>query len=131
MIKILIAENIPSLNKGEMAIYGGMLEIFKTLGDFKVAMFSNSAVVDRERYGDNVEIIDILESLYISSGTRGPFIKIIVSMWALIQHFIFNLYINFWGSEFCLFFVSRFGVFMLMLTLLLSAITGLSELVAG
>ncbi len=99
MIKILIAENIPSLNKGEMAIYGGMLEIFKTLGDFKVAMFSNSAVVDRERYGDNVEIIDISKSLYISSGTRGPFIKIIVSMWALIQHFIFLIIYKLLGQR--------------------------------
>jgi polysaccharide pyruvyl transferase WcaK-like protein len=98
MIRILIAENIPGLNKGEMAIYGGMLEIFKTLGDFKVAMLSNSTAVDRERY-DNVEIIDISKSLYISSETRGPFIKLIVSVWALIQHLVFLILYKFSGQR--------------------------------
>lgn len=99
MIRILIAENIPSLNKGEMAIYGGMLEIFKTLGDFKVAMFSNSAAVDRERYKDSAEIIDISNSLYISSETRGPFIKLIVSVWALIQHLVFLIMYKLLGQR--------------------------------
>jgi hypothetical protein len=99
MIKILIAENIPSLNKGEMAIYGGMLEIFKTLGDYKVAMFSNSAAVDRERYKDNVEIIDICKSLHILIEVKKPLPRVFVSLWAIIQHLFFLILYKVMGQR--------------------------------
>lgn len=58
MYKILIAENIPTLNKGELAILEGMLESFKLLDDkFEVSILSALPNIDRQRYSENIKII--------------------------------------------------------------------------
>lgn len=51
MVKILIAENVPALNKGELALLKGMMESFNSLGEVKVKIMSSSPENDRIRYG--------------------------------------------------------------------------------
>jgi polysaccharide pyruvyl transferase WcaK-like protein len=59
MVNILIAENIPGLNKGEVAILDGMLESFKMLGDSKVSMLSLIPEIDSSRHLSKSKVIDI------------------------------------------------------------------------
>jgi len=91
MTNILIAENIPSLNKGEMAIFGGMLESFKLLDEVKVTMFSHTAVIESQRYKDKAKIIDISKSLFIPRDIKNQYAKFILSLWGVLQHFSFLL----------------------------------------
>lgn len=58
MYKILIAENIPSLNKGELALLKGMIECFKKLGDYEVSILSALPAVDGPRYNSNIKIVE-------------------------------------------------------------------------
>jgi colanic acid/amylovoran biosynthesis protein len=55
-INIFIAEEIPSLNKGEAAILHGMMVSFKKIKNLKVSMLSFNQSADKKRY-KNVEII--------------------------------------------------------------------------
>ena len=54
---IFIAENVPSLNKGEMTIMEGMLESFRIVGDVGVTMLSDHPEIDTPRYGTRIKII--------------------------------------------------------------------------
>jgi len=49
-VRILIAEGVPSLNKGELAILVGMLKTFEALGKVEVSIFSHYPSADKERY---------------------------------------------------------------------------------
>jgi len=90
VIKILIAENIPSLNKGEMAIYSGMCETFKVLGNVKVYMFSERPEIDTMRYKEKAEIININSSLHFSNNQlESKYKAILVSIWSFLQHVFF------------------------------------------
>ena len=70
-VKILIAENVPSLNKGEMAILEGMLESFRSLGKVEVSMLSAHPETDASRYPPPVRTIDIKESWPLVGGLDG------------------------------------------------------------
>lgn len=59
IIKILLAENVPSLNKGEMTILDGMLESFKLVGNTKVTMFSDFPEIDQPRYYPRLNVVDV------------------------------------------------------------------------
>lgn len=59
MYKVFIAENVPSLNKGEMAILEGMLESLDALGEVEVSILSGLPSIDRHRYGTRVRVIDL------------------------------------------------------------------------
>ena len=80
-IKIFIAENVPSLNKGEMSILEGMLESFKILGKVEVTMLSDMPQIDQPRYGIKVKIIDVKKALHLPDGliTRHRIFKIFIS----------------------------------------------------
>jgi polysaccharide pyruvyl transferase WcaK-like protein len=66
MYRIFIAENMPSLNKGEMTILEGMMETFKNLDEVEVSMLSAVTDVDKCRYGTMVEMIDVGKYLPLS-----------------------------------------------------------------
>ena len=100
MIKILIAENIPSLNKGEMAIYSGMCETFKVLGKVKVYMFSERPEVDAIRYKEKAEIININSSLHFSNNQlESKYKSIGISIWSFLQHIFFLFLYKFIGRK--------------------------------
>ena len=78
-VQILIAEWIPSLNKGELAILLGMLETFNTLGEHEVTAFSFMPAIDSERYPPSVKVCDVSKSLHLGStifdGSRTSFLR--------------------------------------------------------
>jgi polysaccharide pyruvyl transferase WcaK-like protein len=59
MLKILIPEDIPSGNKGEAALYYGIVNSLNIFNEFRIAMFSMHPESDRFAYGDSVDIIDV------------------------------------------------------------------------
>jgi polysaccharide pyruvyl transferase WcaK-like protein len=101
MVKIFIAENVPSLNKGEMTILEGMLESFKILGKVEVTMLSDLPDIDQLRYGTKVKIIDAKKALCLSGELVGhhQVVKIFVSFLFLFQHLLFLLLYKISGSK--------------------------------
>jgi colanic acid/amylovoran biosynthesis protein len=71
---IFIAETAPGLNKGELAILGGMLESFKSLGNFKATMLSEFPDIDKSRFEPAIEITDVKKYFLISRITRRHFL---------------------------------------------------------
>jgi polysaccharide pyruvyl transferase WcaK-like protein len=99
--KIFIAENVPSLNKGEMTILGGMLESFKTLGKVEVTMLSDLPQIDQPRYGTKVKIIDVKKALHLSGELvgRSQLFKIFISFLFMFQHLLFFVFYKISGSR--------------------------------
>ena len=63
--EILIAEWIPSLNKGELVILIGMIRTFDLLDDYELAAFSFAPHLDSERYPKKVRIVDVGRDLHL------------------------------------------------------------------
>lgn len=91
--KILIADWIPSLNKGELAILIGMLKTFETLGKTKVRVFSFYPHIDKERYPKNVKIIDVVSDLHLLNSVleRPLLIRLSAGIFAMLQHLFFGM----------------------------------------
>lgn len=71
MTHIFIAEEIPSLNKGEAGILLGALKSFETLGDVKVSLLSSRSEIDRIRYPTKVKIINGRQYLHLLNTSLG------------------------------------------------------------
>ena len=90
-VRILIAEGIPSLNKGELAILVGMLKTFEALGKVKVSVFSFDPSIDDERYPKKVRTVDLRADLFLgasSTQTSGS-VGAMPTVFAAFQHFFF------------------------------------------
>ena len=90
-VRILIAEWIPSLNKGELAILGGMLKTFEVLGKVEVSVFSFYPLLDKKRYPPNVNIIDVGSDLYLGDSLpeKSGLVRIKGNLFAIFQHLFF------------------------------------------
>ena len=99
--KIFIAENVPSLNKGEMTILEGMLESFKTLGKVEVTMLSDLPEIDELRYGTKVKIIDVKKALCLSGELVDyrQLFKMFISFLLIFQHLLFSILYKISGSK--------------------------------
>ncbi len=98
MLKILIAENVPSLNKGEMAIIEGMLECFRDLGTVELSMLSFFPDIDQARYGVSVKVIDIKKSWPVINKLNSGR-SIFKSIWVMVQHLLFILAFRILGKN--------------------------------
>jgi polysaccharide pyruvyl transferase WcaK-like protein len=83
-VKIFIAENIPSLNKGEETILDGMMESFKLVGDVTVTMLSGVPNIDAQNYGSRVRVLDfkIVDRDYAGN-------QLLASIRVLLRHLVF------------------------------------------
>lgn len=63
MFTILIPETIPAHNKGEEAIFYGILSTLDFIPEKKIYLFSNSPSYDKKQYNHHVEIISSIGSL--------------------------------------------------------------------
>lgn len=101
MVKIFIAEEVPSLNKGEAAILFGMLESFRTIGDaVKVSVLSFHPDIDKPRYSDRVDVIDGIKDLHLINGFDCPMIvKLFESIVVLLQYLFFIVLYKILGSN--------------------------------
>ncbi len=100
MINIYIAENIPSLNKGEMTIFEGMLKTFEPIGKVNLSMPSVRPYVDSLRYGSKIRIVDINNSWLLSGGfEKSLLVNILISIIVAIQHIFFVILYKINGSN--------------------------------
>lgn len=98
MTKIFIAEEIPSLNKGEAAILFGMIESFRTLGDVEVSLLSFHPEIDRPRYSNRVKIIDGIKDLHLKKDFDQSMIaRLFESIVVIPQYFSFMILYKFFG----------------------------------
>ena len=97
--KIFIAENVPSLNKGEMTILEGMLESFKIIGRVEVAMLSECPEIDELRYKTKAESIDTKKVLPISGEPYYWTFKMVNSLLFMFKHLFFVLLYKISGSK--------------------------------
>ena len=58
MIKILIPEDIPSDNKGEAALFFGMVESLKEIGPHQITLFSLHPEKDIEQYAGKATVVE-------------------------------------------------------------------------
>jgi polysaccharide pyruvyl transferase WcaK-like protein len=91
--KILIADWIPSLNKGELAILLGILRSFESLGKVEVSIFSLCPEIDAKRFPPEVQIIDIGRDLHIRSAfpERSLLETRVASLSTMFQHLVFGM----------------------------------------
>ncbi|GAB6265201.1 MAG: hypothetical protein STSR0001_06460 [Methanothrix sp.] len=92
MLKVFMAENAPSLNKGEMEIVEGILYSLRNVfGDVEFSILSDNAEIDELRYGKHIDIINLDKSFHISSSMRNNnFIyAVFTSLLVAYQHFLF------------------------------------------
>ncbi|MCK4731336.1 MAG: polysaccharide pyruvyl transferase family protein [Methanophagales archaeon] len=99
--KIFIAENVPSLNKGEMTILEGMLESFKNLGKVEVTMLSDLPQIDQSRYETKVKIIDLKKALGLSGelSRYNELFRIFASLLFISHHLLFLILYKIFGSR--------------------------------
>jgi len=91
-IKILIAEDVPSLNKGEEAILMGMLETFRILGDVEVCLYSSNPQIDAARYGTKIKVVDNKMGRAINKKILPILvIKIVKFLYINLMHLLFAL----------------------------------------
>jgi polysaccharide pyruvyl transferase WcaK-like protein len=91
-IRILIADIIPTLNKGELAIFIGMLKTFEVLGKVEVSIFSFYPQLDKERYPKDVRIIDVRRDTYLGKDFPEKQSPIRLSwLFILLQHIFFGM----------------------------------------
>ena len=90
--KVLIAEYVPSHNKGELAILNGILETLKMLGKVEVYIFSIYPALDRARYPREVRIIDMKQNLCLKKLNIKSKVNIMwASFVAMLQHILFAI----------------------------------------
>jgi colanic acid/amylovoran biosynthesis protein len=88
--KILVAEYVPSLNRGELAILKGMMKSFETLGEIEVAIFSLHPQVDKYLYPPNIRTIDVANNLHLRSLLPQSKTNLLwASFLAFLQHLFF------------------------------------------
>jgi len=95
--KIFIAENVPSLNKGEMAILKGIFESVKKLGKVEFTMLSGHPDIDKSRYKNEINIIDT--GKHFSFCYKNYITKLIPSLIVFLKHLLFLILYKIFGSN--------------------------------
>jgi polysaccharide pyruvyl transferase WcaK-like protein len=100
-IKILVAEFFPSLNKGELAILGGLIKSLELIGRVETAVFSFDFQIDKLRYPNNVKLIDMGDNLYSRNFLEktSKTYHFGFSFFAAFQHFLFILFHSILGKN--------------------------------
>jgi polysaccharide pyruvyl transferase WcaK-like protein len=99
--KILIAEYMPSLNKGGLELLEGILKTFDALGQVDVAVFSLYPALDSKRYPAGWHLIDICRDLHVERFLRGSSAssQLLASVYAGTQHLFFVLLFTLFGKN--------------------------------
>jgi len=99
--RILIADWVPSFNKGEVSILAGMLKTFEVLGEVEVSIFSFYPKLDKERYPQNVKIIDVGSDLYLGSSLpeKPSLVATLAWLFSMLQHIVFSMLYTVMGDN--------------------------------
>lgn len=99
MYQIIIAENIPSLNKGELALLRGIIETINS-NEVTVKIISGSPKFDQTRYGKSPEIIDVRKTFHLKENfDYSKREKIIISIIITIKHAFFLIFYKIFGTR--------------------------------
>lgn len=104
-INLLIAENIPSKNKGEATIFGGIKISLQCIGNVSYSMFSENPLEDLHQYPD-VKIINIKKNFFLKN-SKSWINKIFSSILAFFSHSIFFFSYKMIGKKIQFFFRSE------------------------
>ena len=91
---IFVAEQVPSLNKGEAAILFGMLESFKALGAVRVRLSSTAPSADEARYAGNVTLVT-----GNVAGEGAVLCRLLQALWLAANHLLFGLLVKCLGDR--------------------------------
>lgn len=90
MLRFLIAENIPSLNKGELAILEGLNESLKIFNEYDLTIFSVNPEMDSKRYLSTIQIFDVKTSFpFFNHINNSKMAKITSVLIFTLKHLIF------------------------------------------
>lgn len=78
-MKVIIAEELPSMNKGEVAILMGLLESLKQIGPCEVALLTGRKDIDEPRYSKIVNLMARSHSSTSGSPGKGYIVKSFIS----------------------------------------------------
>ncbi len=97
MLRIFIPEIIPSLNKGEEAIFRGILKTLPSDEGYEVSLYSIHPEVDRLRYDfPGVQIV-AGDGLIIYNSSKAS--KLIKFPWILLKHMVFLVLYKLLGKK--------------------------------
>ncbi len=87
-LRVVIADRIPSHNKGEMAILGGIAEGLHMFGDVQLSILTDRPDEDGSRYGNEAKAVDLEEPVRFLRNF-GSAESILKSFAFLCQHCLF------------------------------------------
>lgn len=99
MNKIIIAENIPSLNKGELALLNGILNSLNLIGSHEVSIISSNLKIDQERYPSDLNILDVSDTFHIKYDSKSKLRAILSSSIMTLKHILFLILIKLIGKK--------------------------------
>lgn len=79
-VNVVIAEYIPSLNKGELLILEGMLTILNRIGEVNVYVFSPLPSIDTARYPPGVRAVDFYREIGVILGRKVSRLELIKTL---------------------------------------------------
>ncbi len=90
-VKILIAEDIPAHNKGEAALFLGMIESLKSLPNKEIGLLSTNPLSDAKEYSEWASIIDARGVIpeHIVSGQGRTLAKLLNYSIFILKHMFF------------------------------------------
>ncbi len=93
MTNILIPEDIPSLNKGEAALFYGLKESLRPYEDIKLTLFSLHPDIDRKNYAGEAAVVDAngVTPFHMLDGQGGKLTKLFNYLNFMIKHLLFGL----------------------------------------
>ncbi len=102
-MKILVPEEIPSHNKGEMALMLGLIESFRPLGNHQFRMFSPNPELDQINYAGLVGVVDARGVIpkHMLDGQWSRAAKISSYAKFVLKHLTFALLYMVLGSSAC------------------------------
>lgn len=100
-MRIFIAEEIPSLNKGEAAILHGIIKSLELIDNLEINLLSFDYDIDSVRYKQNgLKVIDGVHNLKLMvSFERSLILRILESIWTFIQILIFIFLYKIMGNN--------------------------------
>lgn len=88
MYKVLIAENIPAMNKGELALLKGIITSLDSLNT-EITIISRCRDNDAKRYSDELTILDVKQTFHLEFNEKSYIKKIAISVFISLKHIFF------------------------------------------
>lgn len=100
-MEIFIAEEIPSLNKGEAAILHGIHKSLESIDNLQIKLLSFEYDIDSVRYRqDNLVVIDGVSNLNLTPNfEKSLILRMLFSLWSLMQILIFIILYKIIGNK--------------------------------